>query len=231
MTTKPTNRLPTHRRLNQFRAQLLSWYSVNGRKFPWRRKCSTRYHLILSEILLKRTRADGAAGFFHSFVSRYPSWTVLAQASTDELESVLRPIGLWRQRASSLAALATEMVRRNGRFPQDRESIENLPGVGQYVANAILLFCHSGREPLLDAGMARVLERCFGERKLVDIRYDPWLQSLAKRAVECEYPVPVNWALLDLAALVCHAGRPDCPACPVRKYCKSANIFIRASLR
>jgi A/G-specific adenine glycosylase len=179
-------------------------------------------------VLLKRTRAEGAAGFFHSFIERYPSWLAISQASTRELGSALRPIGLWRQRASSLAALSAEMVVRNGRFPQDRDSIESLPGVGQYVANAIILFCNAGREPLLDAGMARVLERCFGERSLVDIRYDPWLQSLARKVVNCNEPVLVNSALLDLAALICHADVPDCPACPVRRYCKAANSFGEA---
>jgi len=63
--------------------------------------------------------------------------------------------------------------------------------------------------------MARVLERYFGPRKLADIRYDPYLQKLAHRVVDCEAPAAVNWAILDLAALVCKARGPRCSQCPL----------------
>jgi A/G-specific adenine glycosylase len=219
--------LPTTRKLVRFQTSLLAWYAVNGRKFPWRRKRSTQYHLIVSEILLKRTRAESAADFFHSFVARYPSWKAISRASTRELGIALRPIGLWRQRATSLSALAAEMVARNGRFPQERELIESLPGVGQYVANAVMLFCHGRCEPLLDTGMARVLERCFGRRTLVDIRYDPWLQDISKRAVQHDQPAELNWAILDLAATTCHSHTPDCSNCPLRKLCRYPAVTLR----
>lgn len=118
-----------------------------------------------------------------------------------------------------MRALAREMAVLRGRFPQDREEIEKLPGVGQYVANAALLFCHGQPEPLLDVNMARVLERVYGPRRLADIRYDPYLQSLARRVVRSKRAREINWALLDLAALVCVIGTPKCGLCPVATLC------------
>lgn len=41
-------------------------------------------------------------------------------------------------------------------------------------------------EPLVDVNMVRVLERFFGPRKLADIRYDSYLQTLARQVVEGE---------------------------------------------
>ena len=100
--------------------------------------------------------------FFPSFIRRFRSWSDVSAASIEDLGEVLRPIGLWRRRAGGLKALASEMVRRRGSFPIDRRQIEALPAVGQYVASAVLLFAHGRPEPLLDANMARVLERLFG---------------------------------------------------------------------
>ena len=68
--------------------------------------------------------------------------------------------------------------------------------------------------------MARVLERFFGPRKLADIRYDPYLQTLARRVVNTENSLQVNWAILDLGALVCKNGAPLCLQCPLRAKCE-----------
>jgi A/G-specific adenine glycosylase len=95
-----------------------------------------------------------------------------------------------------------------------------LPGVGQYIASAVLVTFFEQDEPLLDATMARVLERIFGRRKLVDIRYDPYLQVLSRRVIAGSQRLKLNWALLDLGALVCKQDRPQCPECPLKQNCK-----------
>jgi len=62
-------------------------------------------------------------------------------------------------------------------------------------------------------------ERLFEQRKLADIRYDPFLQELSLRMVEHANPAVVNWAFLDLAALVCTIRSPKCDVCPLRNHC------------
>jgi A/G-specific adenine glycosylase len=215
-------RLPNHSSVRSFQRHIFAWYRTHKRSFPWRASSSTRYEQIIAEVLLKRTRAETVARFFRPFVKQFPSWSRLSKASETELRGFLQPIGLWRQRAQSLKALAMAMSTRHGRFPRGRDAVELLPGVGQYVANAVLLFCHGDHEPLLDAGMARVLERCFGARTLVDIRYDPWLQNIARRIVDHERAAELNWAILDLAAIVCTASQPHCDECPVLRHCQYA---------
>lgn len=206
-------------RITAFHRLLLAWFRREGRPFPWRDPNASLYALVVSELLLQRTRAETVAAFFPKFLARFPDWEQLAVATDEEMQAFLGPIGLWRRRATSLRALGGEMHARGGCFPRTRDAIEALPGVGQYVASAVMLFCHAGREPLLDVNMARVLERCFGKRKLVDIRYDPWLQSLARRVVNHAQASRLNWAILDLAAKVCRPREPRCPACPLRTVC------------
>ena len=223
--------LPAVREIRWFRRRLLAWYRGNGRSFPWRNKSATLYHKVVSEILLQRTKAETVADFFPGFIKLYPSWTVLARASESDLQKLLKPIGLWRQRAASIKRLAKEMDRRNGRFPRERDEIEALPGVGQYIANAVLLFCYKDSQPLLDTNMARVLERFFGPRTLADIRDDPYLQGLSKAVVDGENPIYINWAVLDLAALVCKNSDPRCDMCPLCNKCRFASAEGRQSVR
>jgi A/G-specific adenine glycosylase len=201
------------------RGALLRWFDEEGRDFPWRQEGASLYHLILAELLLQRTRAETVAAFFNQFTGRFPSWQAIANSTIEEIGEVLKPIGLWRRRATSLIALAREMVERNGRFPRRRRELESFPGVGQYIANAILLFSSGRAEPLLDVNMARVLERLFGPRTLVDIRDDPHLQSVSRAVVRGKHAAKINWAILDLGATVCTIKKPQCHRCPLRHEC------------
>jgi A/G-specific adenine glycosylase len=205
--------------LTWFRRKMRSWFLKNGRSFLWRNKSASNYHYIIAEVLLQRTRAEMVAGVFRIFVRQFPSWRALAAAKKVDLKSILKPLGLWKRRTASIQKLSREMIRRHGRFPRTRQEIEKLPGVGQYIANAILLFTQDRPEPLLDVNMARVLERFFGPRKLADIRYDPYLQKLSHDILSRRGAKEFNWAVLDFAALVCRARQPLCPTCILRTRC------------
>jgi len=208
--------------LRFFRSALLIWFNENGRRFVWRRRQASKYLMIVSETLLQRTRASTVEAFLPRFLDRFPGWSQLASAPLAQIEEALRPIGLSHRRACTLQGLGRALAHRNGRFPRRRADIDQLPGVGQYIGNAIELFCHEEARPLLDAGMARLLERFFHPRELIDIRYDPFLQQLAKRIVRCAKPRQLNWAMLDYAALVCTRTRPSCSSCVLSRRCRAA---------
>jgi A/G-specific adenine glycosylase len=219
---KRPSALPSAKEIIWFRRRMLGWFYAHGRRFPWRNKSASRYRKVIAEVLLQRTQAATVGRFFPHFIKRFPSWGELALASEEQFREYLQPLGLWRRRAASLHELASEMVRRRGRFPRTRDQIEALPGVGQYIANAILLLCHGDPEPLLDVNMARVIERYFGPRHLADIRYDPYLQALAKAVVAGKQSTMINWAVLDHASLVCKRRLPLCGICPVARHCSYA---------
>lgn len=214
--------IPKSADIDRFRSDILEWFQNHGRDFPWRQKSTNNYRYILAEVMLQRTKAETVAKFWPSFIRMYPSWRALSKASEADLQNTFKPIGLWQRRAASLFLLAQEMNNRRGLFPKKRDEIEALPGVGQYIANAISLFCNGETYPLLDSNMARVLERYFGPRKLADIRDDPYLQSLAKQVVTCEQAVSINWAILDLAAMICKTKMPLCTNCPLKTSCAYA---------
>lgn len=233
MTQAPPHvrsRLLRHsKKIHAFQGAILAWFDTESRRFPWRNRSASRYRRIVSEVLLQRTRAETVAKFFPFFIKQFPTWRYLAESSDDEMRRILAPIGLWRRRAATLRLLGAEMTKRRGIFPLTRAEIETLPGVGQYIANAVMLFCHRDRQPLLDVNMARVLERCFGPRRLADIRYDPWLQGLSKRVVDHAQAIEINWAVLDLAAKICVIREPRCGECPLVKCCLYGRRFVEKS--
>ena len=215
-----TNNNSLSKKIKFFRKSLLRWYKRNGRVFPWRNEPISEYEIVIAELLLQRTRAETVAIYYDKFINQFPSWSYLHDASHTDLEQYLKPIGLWQRRASTLKTLAEEIVSKKNRLPDSKEEIALLPGIGQYITNAILLICRGHKVPLLDGNMARVLERFFGQRKLVDIRYDPYLQELSKQVVNCKDSKTINWAILDFAPLVCKINNPSCCVCPLSLKCK-----------
>jgi A/G-specific adenine glycosylase len=211
------------REIEWFREDLLGWYKEHGRIFPWRAPETSLYRHVLAEILLQRTRAESLVPFFEKFAQKFDSWEAIAELSVEELKQELQPIGLASQRAPRISALAMIMVERKGQFPEGLDELLSLPAIGQYVAYAIQTFRGIWRLPLLDAGMARVIERRFGSRELADIRYDSRLQEICQRIVDTDRPLEISWAILDLAALVCRTRVPLCETCPVESMCKFAS--------
>lgn len=217
--------------ITRTRTALVGWFEDHGRDLPWRNLRASTFEKICVEVLLQRTRAETVAKIYDAFFTRFPGWTALARAEREELEACLKPIGLWKRRAISIQGLAAYADANDGVFPRDASKHAAIPGVGQYVSNAILLFQHGIARPLLDVNMARVLERVVRPRALADIRYDPWLQEAAAWLVKHDRPEIVNWAILDYAAAVCKARSPSCDHCRLRESCSwSKRELVRNEL-
>jgi A/G-specific adenine glycosylase len=205
--------------------QLLRWFDEHARAFPWRDPAATKYEQILSEILLQRTRAETVARFYPVFFARYPDWKALSRAKLEDLEEILRPLGLYRHRARRLYRLARDLKRRRGRVPCTSDELSASGFAGLYVTNAFELFVLRHRRPLLDVNMSRVLKRYFNSGVFIDVRHDRALQLLATDIIEVRRCKELNWAILDFAALVCRSRVPRCHACVLALHC----LHIRAT--
>ncbi len=211
------------KKIRFLQTRLLKWYPISGRHFPWRNKTITNYQKVIAEVLLQRTKAETVSKFYVQFIQDFTNWKSLAETDVAIIEEYLKPIGLYRQRSVRLQNLAKEMVKRGGRLPRDREDLESIPFMGQYIANAVELVVFNEPSPLVDVNMARVIERFFGPRKMADIRFDPYLQDLAYKIVNHKDAKYLNWAILDFAATICIARTPKCSQCFLNQKCKYYN--------
>lgn len=201
------------KKIKFFQENILEWYQQHGRHFKWREEGLSPYQYIIAEVLLQRTKAETVAKFYPKFLQTFTSWESLANAEPGKVEEFLKPVGLYRQRAQRLINLSKEMVKRKGILPTDRTELEEIPFMGQYIANAVELIIFNRPLPLVDVNMARVLERFFGERDLADIRYDTYLQELSYKITNHQNAKNLNWGVLDFAAIICTAKKPNCKIC------------------
>ena len=196
---------------------LTRWGRKNARSYPWREELPL-WQALIAEVMLQRTRAEQVVPTFNLFRSRYPSPTALAQASKAELVRLAEPLGLrWRGRL--LHKLAKEVARLDGVLPLDQPTLEALPGVGPYAAAATLSLHANRRAVLIDSNTVRVLCRLVGSTYDGETRRKRWLRELAESVTPPRAHRAYNYALLDLAALVCLPRTPQCKVCPIKAWC------------
>jgi A/G-specific adenine glycosylase len=200
-----------------FQRQLLAWHRYHAADFPWRRT-NDPWLVLATEILLRRTRANAVATVWEEFRSRFPTPSTVVHAP-QELRELLWPLGL-RWRVENLVLLACHFVDHHaGEVPLEREALLELPGVGNYVADAVRAFALGERAVLVDSNTARIASRIFGVPCTWSSLRSPGARALVGR-LSAAPPTPrMNLALIDLGRTVCLPGRPICDSCPVRCYC------------
>lgn len=201
---------------HEFRKNLLQWYHANGRRFPWRQGNRSLYVVLVSEILLWRTRAETIGDFYPRFFGAYPNERAIQKTSHEELLRVLQPLGLQNRRAKMLKNAAAGTFGRNIR---DEHSFRSAFGIGQYVARATLAIYYDVPIVPVDVNINRLLERVFSFRirniRAISPREDAFLASLLARDDHKTF----IWAMIDYSSMACTRANPSCHSCPFTGHC------------
>ena len=169
--------------------------------------------------MLQQTTVAAVVPYYERWMKRFPSVRELAAADEAEVLALWQGLGYYR-RARNLHAAAKAVAASNQGFPQSYEGLRALPGVGDYTAQAVLAFAYDKPTPVLDANVIRVVARVFDIRMPVDTA-----KGLAKVRDKMESVLPCRGgrefvsSIMEIGALVCRAGKPDCLLCPVKQFC------------
>ncbi|MCL4870118.1 MAG: DNA-binding protein [Anaerolineae bacterium] len=209
---------------------LLTWGQQNFREFPWR-LTTDPYKILISEVMLHRTQAVQVVPVYENFVNQYPDILSLKEASKEELHTALFSLGL-RWRIDLIYGMIVEIVGKwGGSVPLERDDLLALPGVSDYIANAVRCFSQNLPEPLADTNTVRIVGRLFGLEVKDSSRRNKRFRRLLELLIDHKQPRAYNYALLDLADKVCMKKRPpDCLHCPLLEMCRTGlTAMIRES--
>ena len=115
---------------------LLPWYEQNKRDLPWRQDRDP-YRVWLSEIMLQQTRVEAVKGYYARFLEALPTVEALAEADGERLMKLWQGLGYYSRARNLQKAAQTVVSELGGRFPDTREGLLRLPGIGEYTAGAI----------------------------------------------------------------------------------------------
>lgn len=160
---------------------------------PWRVQHDP-YRVLVSELMLQQTQVERVIPKFVAFLDAFP--TVHALAVAQQRDVLILWQGLGYNRRARFLHQAAQRIAELGHFPERREELQSLPGVGPYTAGAICAFAYNMPEVFLETNIRAVLIHHFFPRakKVQDALMLPILAECMQRVKE-----PRIWyaALMD----------------------------------
>ena len=200
---------------------LLKWFPRHRRPLPWRRR-RTPYRIWVAEVLLQQTRVSQAVPYYERFIRRFPTVSALARASEEQVLKAWEGAGYYA-RARHLHQAARQLRReRGGELPHRADALQQLPGVGPYIAAAVASLAFQEPVVALDSNGLRVLarwtlERGDPHRAAVHERLRRWAIARLPAGRSGEF----NEGLMELGETICLPRRPDCAQCPIARHCRA----------
>ncbi|MBI9091676.1 MAG: A/G-specific adenine glycosylase [Desulfobacterium sp.] len=203
------------------RAALLKWYTEHQRSLPWR-ETADAYGIWVSEVMLQQTQVATVIPYYNRFMAAFPTVTALADADQEAILKLWEGLGYYA-RARNLHKAARVVVDQfDGVIPGEKEAFKSLPGVGDYIAAAVLSIAFDLPLAVVDGNVKRVLARlCTLDAPVNHSPSHKKFQALADDLLDCSVPCQFNQAMMELGALVCTPKNPGCDTCPLRQQCRA----------
>ncbi|SEQ00729.1 A/G-specific adenine glycosylase [Thalassovita taeanensis] len=207
-------------------ADLLAWYDDHARDMPWRvgpkdRAAQLRpdpYRVWLSEVMLQQTTVAAVTEYFRRFTARWPNVAALAAAADGDVMGEWAGLGYYARARNLLKCARAVVADHGGVFPDTREGLLSLPGIGPYTAAAVASIAFDRAEVVVDGNVERVMARVYDVHTPLPTA-KPELTVLAAALTPEVRPGDYAQAVMDLGATICTPKSPACGICPWRAPC------------
>lgn len=207
-------------------ATLLDWYDRHARALPWRvvpeeSRAGARpdpYRIWLSEVMLQQTTVAAVKAYFHRFTTRWPNVSDLAAATDADVMGEWAGLGYYARARNLLKCARAIVADYGGVFPDTREALLGLPGIGPYTASAIAAIAFGRAETVVDGNVERVMARLYDVHTPLPAA-KPELTAAATLLTPQTRPGDYAQAVMDLGATICTPRNPACGICPWRSPC------------
>jgi endonuclease-3 len=178
------------------------------------------FELLIAVILSAQCTDEAVNRVTPELFRRYPDPAKLAQASTQDIENIIRTLGLFRAKAKSLIECARQLVEEfGGDVPSTMEDLTRLAGVGRKTANVILGHAFGTPGIIVDTHCKRVARRLGLSR-----HEDPnKIEKDLNRLLPPQAWTGFSHRLIIHGRRVCYARKPRCESCVLNDLCPSSS--------
>ena len=178
---------------------------------------ANHFELLIAVVLSAQTTDERVNSVTPELFKKYPDAFALAKADLKDVEQIIRPIGLYHNKAINIIKLSKVLCEYyDGQVPSEREDLEFLPGVGRKTANVILNNCFDVPAFAVDTHVSRVSKRLQIAQAEDDVK------TIEEKLMT--YFPKDKWGKLHhqfifFGRYKCKAAKPDCTDCPLKEIC------------
>ena len=177
------------------------------------------YELVIAVMLSAQTTDKSVNAVTSVLFKKYQSLDVLNKASLEEIEEVIKPIGLYKNKAKNLKGIVNDLVERfNYQVPSDKDLLMTLPGVGNKTAGVIRAEIFKIPDLPVDTHILRISKRL----GLADQKAEPIdVERKLKKLIPEKRWIKSHHQLIHFGRYFCSARSPKCAECKIRDFCKN----------
>lgn len=183
------------------------------------------FELVLAVLLSAQTTDKSVNKLTSTLFEKYKSPEDYINVPLSELEQDVRTIGLYRNKAKNIQALAKLLIEEyNGIVPSTFEELVQLPGVGRKTANVVLSVGFDVPRIAVDTHVERISKRLdFAKKDDTVLEVEQRLMKLIPQ----ERWSKAHHLMIFFGRYHCTAKNPKCETCPLFDSCKEGKKLIK----
>jgi endonuclease-3 len=182
------------------------------------------FKTLIGVVLSQRTKEEVSFPATDRLFDRVKNLDGILKLSEKEIEKIIYPVGFYRQKArriKEICRILKENYDKN--VPKTREKLMELPGVGGKSADIILSYAYG--QPVIACDVHVIwISNQLGWTKSNNpekVRED------LHKIIPVEHRRTLNDILVQFGKEICKTRRPKCYECLIRKYCPSAEKWLK----
>ena len=178
---------------------------------------SKDYELVIAVMLSAQTTDKSVNAITPVLFNKYPSLEELNNAPLSDIEEILKPIGLYKNKAKNLKGIVKNLLERfNGKVPSNKDELMILPGVGNKTAGVIRAEIFQIPDLPVDTHILRISKR-LNLAKKEDEPID--VEKKLKKLIPEERWIKSHHQLIHFGRYFCTARNPQCENCKISDMC------------
>ena len=175
------------------------------------------YELVIAVMLSAQTTDVSVNKVTPELFAKYKTLDELANANLFDVEEIIHSIGLYKNKAKNVIAIAKALAENyGGVVPSDKDELQKLPGVGNKTAGVIRAEIFRIPDLPVDTHILRISKRL----KLVDEKADPYQTEIKlKKLFDEENWIKLHHQLIHFGRYMCTARSPQCEKCKLGAFC------------
>jgi endonuclease-3 len=179
------------------------------------------FELLIAVVLSAQTTDVSVNKATPELFRRWPDAAALAAAQPEEVEKVIRAIGMYRQKSRNITRLSEILIEEyRGEVPGSFDELVKLPGVGRKTANVVLSEAFGEDRIAVDTHVFRLANRIGLCREDTPEKTEEALMKKISAGRRRE----AHHALIWHGRRICHARNPLCGDCGVSDICLKIGV-------
>ena len=178
---------------------------------------SKDYELVIAVMLSAQTTDKSVNAVTPILFNKYPSLEDLNNAPLEDVEEIIKQIGLHKNKAKNLKGIVKDLIERfDYQVPSDKDLLQTLPGVGNKTAGVIRAEIFNIPDLPVDTHILRISKRL----KLAKKDDEPIdVERKLKKIIPEERWIKSHHQLIHFGRYFCMARSPKCSECKIKDMC------------